>query len=97
MAHAVTASLAMALAALLVCGPPPAAAHDTSEAGRLSESQDDLPPCSAGLSNGQDCHIHDRQTFREMRANPPGDTRPHAHDDYQREEEEADRDSGARR
>lgn len=84
-----SAALAALLAAVAATGlMEPATAHDTSGAALRSEQERDLPPCSSRLEAMQDCHIHDRQTFREMRVAPPDEARPHAHDEFEREEEE---------
>jgi len=61
-------------------------AHDVSAASKLSEQQGDLPPCSLGVEVRLDCHIHDPQTLREMRPSPPGESRPHAHEEYETED-----------
>lgn len=82
-----SATMAAVFAAFaMTSGVHPAAAHDVSAASRASEEQGDLPPCSLELEIRLDCHIHDPVTFREMRRNPPGEGRPHAHEEYEQED-----------
>jgi hypothetical protein len=61
-------------------------------ARRSTAATREVPPYSMGLDRRLDCHIHDRRRFREMRGDPPGHERPHAHEEYGEEQDEADLD-----
>lgn len=97
--HSDLASAAMAVfvAAVAITGAiDSVVAHDVSAASRASEEKGDLPPCSLAIEAALDCHIHDPQTYREMRRKPPGESRPHAHEEYEQEDAIALEDSRGR-
>lgn len=76
---------AMVVGAAFLSTPTMAAGNNASDAKRAEAAN--LPICS-GKTTG-DCHVHDRETYLELRPNQPDErTQPHAWWEYDRQKQE---------